>query len=156
MHKAGSFPMPRYWGPPRRQASIWETCPLPGVARRSPAGPPRLPPALPLQLSLAGRTRQPLLPGPAAAGLPSSVLRRAHSRVREFRGWRVPGAWPPAGPTSARLAGLPNFPPRPLLAAALGARSEGSQTSILTPPRGLRKSLHLILLRHRGSKNDIL
>lgn len=28
--------MPRDWGRPRRQASIRETCPLPGVARRSP------------------------------------------------------------------------------------------------------------------------
>lgn len=102
---------------PKRPALPTSRGRLAPATRLSPAAPPRLPPGLPLQLSLGawrgwGRgTRQPLLPGPAAAGVPPSALRRVLVRVRGFRGWCVPGAQPPDGPCSRGCLGSPTLHP---------------------------------------------
>ena len=149
--QGGRLPSPGL-GTPGRPASIRETCPQKAGASRFPAPPtahpPRLPPQLLLQLSLGvggggpramRGTRQPLLPGPAAAGVPSSEFRCAHVGVREFRGSHVPGAWSPASPCSPRSVGVPKpSHPDPSSQRSLGGGYP--QASILTPPGGLPKS----------------
>lgn len=116
MHKAGSFPMPRDWGRPRRQASIRETCPLPGVARRSPLT--RRPTAAPACVPASAFTRwgglgnlyfrvRPLLASPR---LPSGV-RTAASAGSAVGAYREHGLQP-ALPRRGWL-GSPTFHPGP-------------------------------------------
>ncbi|XP_045315223.1 GAS2-like protein 1 [Leopardus geoffroyi] len=98
--------------------------------------------------------RQLLLPGPAAAGVPSSESRCAHVGVREFRGSHVPGAWSPASPCSPRSVGVPKpSDPDPSSQRSLGGVSPSLHPD---PSRRPPQILHLILLRYCDAKMTVV
>lgn len=151
--------MPRGWGPPgQHSGNVPEKgrrFPLPGVARRppltrSPTAAPAWPPASAFALgagsatstSGSGRRWRPLVCLPARA--------RPRPRVPWLaRTGSTASSWPPLGAVG--------WDPQPST-QTLPHRGRGEGVPNLHPDPSPRppQILHLILLRHRGSKNDIL